>query len=117
MALAALLAVHEVVRAHHAGHALVDDPLEVGEVDLVQGLLVHLDVDLEAGVLHRVAREVLHRGHHVALHAPGERGAHLAHVVGILAVGLLGAAPRRVAQQVHADAAVEVGADGSQLVR
>ena len=60
------------------------------EVDLVQGDLIHGDVDLEAGVLHRVAGEVLDAGHGMALHAPGERSPHLAHVMGIFAVGLLG---------------------------
>ena len=100
---------------HHDGDALVDDPLEVGEVDLVQGDLVDLDVDLEARVLHRVAREVLHAGHHVALDAAGQRCPDLADVVRILAVGLLCPSPRRVAEHVHAHAAVEVGTDGSEL--
>ena len=58
---------------------------------------------------------MLHRRHHVALHAPGEGGAHLAEVVRILAVGLLGPAPGRVAEDVDAHAAVEVGADGAEL--
>ena len=57
----------------------------------------------------------LTRGHDVALHAPGEGGAQLADVVRVLAVGLLGPAPGRVAEHVHAHAAVEVGADGPQL--
>ncbi len=81
----------------------------------MEGDLVDLDVDGEAGVLHRVAGEVLHARHHVALQAPGQRGAELADVVRVLAVGLLGPAPRRVAQQVDAHGAGEVGADGAQL--
>ena len=86
-----------------------------GQVHLVQRDVVDLDVDGEAGVLHRVAGEVLHAGHHVALQAAGERGAELADVVRVLAVGLLGATPGRMAQHVHADGAGEVGADGAQL--
>ena len=73
------------------------------------------DVDREPRVLHRVAREVLHAREHVLLHAAGERGAHLAEQVRVLAVGLLRATPRRVAQQVHADAAEVGGADGPRL--
>ena len=52
---------------------------------------------------------------HVALHAAGQRRAQLADVVRVLAVGLLRAAPRRVAQHVHAHGAGEVGADRPQL--
>ena len=113
--LAAPLAVDAVVRRHHRGDALVDDPAEVREVDLVQGDVVDLDVDGEAGVLHRVAREVLDAGHDVALQAPGQGGAELADVVRVLAVGLLGPAPRRVAQQVDADRPGQVRPDGPQL--
>lgn len=114
-ALAAPLAVDRVVGAHHAGHALVDDPAEVGQVDVVQGLVVDGDVDPEPGLLHRVAGEVLHARHGVALDAPGEGGAHLADVVRVLAVGLLGPAPPRVAEHVDAHPAVQVGADRPQL--
>ena len=52
--LPAPLAVDRVVGAHHRGHSLVDDPLEVRQVDIVQGRLVHCDVHAEAGVLHGV---------------------------------------------------------------
>ncbi len=115
VALPAPLAVDAVVGRHHRRDALVDDPLEVGEVHLVERDVVDLDVDAEAGVLHRVAGEVLHARHHVALQATGERGTELADVVRILAVGLLRPAPCRVAQQVDAHRAGEVGADRSQL--
>ena len=47
--------------------------------------------------------------------AAGEGGTQLAEVVGVLAVGLLGPTPRRVAEGVHAHAAVEVGTDRAQL--
>ncbi len=77
--------------------------------------LVDGDVHGEPGVLHRVAGEVLDAGHGVALHAPGQGGAHLAHVVGVLAVGLLGPSPGGMAQDVDAHAAVQVGAHGPQL--
>ncbi len=55
------------------------------------------------------------RRHRVALHAASERCAHLTHVVGVLAVGLLCPAPGGVAQDVDAHAAVEGGADRPQL--
>ena len=114
-AVAAPVAVERVVGAHHRGHSVCGHPLEVGQVHLVQGPLVGGDVHLEAGVLHRVAGEVLHARHHVALQAPGEGGGHLAHMAGILAVGLLGAAPGGVAQQVHAHRAGEGCPRGPQL--
>ena len=115
-ALAAPVAVDAVVRAHHRGHALVDDALEVGQVHLVEGDLVDGDVDGEAGVLHRVAGEVLDAGHGVSLHAPGQGGAHLADMVRVFPVGLLGPSPRRVAEHVHAHAAVQIGAHCPQLL-
>ncbi len=114
--LAAPLAVDAVVGAHHHGDTFVDDALEVGEVHLVQRHLVDGDVHREAGVLHRVAGEVLDAGHGVALHAPGQGRPHLADVVGVLPVGLLGPAPCRMAEDVHADPAEEVGAHGPQLL-
>ena len=60
------------------------------------------DVDLEAGVLDRVAGEVLHARHGVTLHAARERRSHLADVMRILAVRLLRAAPRGVLAAVPA---------------
>ena len=81
----------------------------------MEGDVVDLDVDGEPGVLHRVAREVLHARHHVALQAAGQRGAELADVVRVLAVGLLRPTPRRMAQHVDAHRAGEVRADGPQL--
>ncbi len=113
--LTAPLAVDAVVGTHDHGHALVDDPLEVGQVDVVQGGLVHRNVHGEAGVLHRVAGEMLDAGHGVALYAAGQCGTHLPYVVGVLAVGLLSPAPGRMAQDVDAHAAVQVGPDGPEL--
>jgi hypothetical protein len=113
--LAAPLAVDAVVGRHHRGDALVDDPMELPEVHLVEGDVVDLDVDGEAGVLHRVAREVLHARHDVALQAPREGGSELADVVGVLAVRLLGPAPRRMTKHVDAHGASEVGPDRPQL--
>jgi hypothetical protein len=87
----------------------------VRQVHLVQRNVVDLDVHAEPCVLHRVAGEVLHARHHVLLQAAGERCTELAHVERVLAVGLLRATPRRVAQHVDAHCAGEVGADGGQL--
>jgi hypothetical protein len=53
--------------------------------------------------------------HGVALHAACQRRAHFADVVRVLPVRLLRAAPRRVPQEVHVDAAEEVRAAGAQL--
>ena len=52
----------------------------------------------------------------MALHAQGEGGAHLTHVVRVLAVGLLGPSPRRMPEDVHAHPTVEIGAHGPQLL-
>ena len=81
----------------------------------MEGDLVDLHIDLEAGVLDGVGGEVLHRGHGVALDPSRQRRAHLANVVRILAIGLLGTAPGRVTQQVDAHAAEERGTHGTQL--
>ncbi len=102
LVLAAPLAVHRVVRAHHRRDPLLGDMTEVREVHLVERPLVGGDVDGEPGVLHRVHREVLHARHHVPLEPAGERGGHPPHVVRVLPVRLLGPPPRRVTQQVHA---------------
>ena len=67
-------------------------------------------VDLEAGVLHVVEREVLDACDHVLLESADGRRTELTDVDGILAVRLLCPTPRRVVQQVDADAADEVGA-------
>ena len=109
------LAVERVVGAHHRGHTLVRHPLEMGQVHLVQRPLASRDVHPEPGVLHRVAGEVLHAGHHVLLQASGERGRHLPHVARVLAIGFLSPAPRRMAQQVQADRTGEGGAGRPQL--
>ena len=113
--LTAPLAVHRVVGTHHRRDALGGDALEVRQVHLVQRPLVGGDVDGEAGVLHRVQGEVLHARHHVALQAAGERGRHHPDVVRILAVGLLRATPRRMAEQVDADRAGERRAAGARV--
>ena len=109
------LAVDLVVRGHHGGGAGVDAAAEVREVDVAQVVVVHGDVDPQAGVLHGVAGEVLHARHHVALGAPHEGGAHLAEQVGVLAERLLRPSPRRVAQQVHAHPGEQVGAERPAL--
>ncbi len=87
----------------------------MGKVDVVKSRLVHGDVHREAGVLHRVAGKMLDAGHRVALHPPREGGAHLPDMMGILAIGLLGAPPSRVAQDVDADAPIKVGAHRPKL--
>ncbi len=51
----------------------------------------------------------------MALHPPGHRRAHGAHMHRILAERLLGPAPAGVAQQVHADPAEQVGPEGAGL--
>ena len=114
-ALAAPLAVDHVVGRHDRRDAGVDDLLEVREVHLVQRDLVDLDVDLEAGVLHRVAGEVLRAGHDVALQATGEGCAQLADVERVFAVGLLRSAPRRVSEHVDAHGARQRRAGRAQL--
>ena len=54
---------------------------------------------------------MLHAGHDVVLHAGGERGAHFAEMERVLAIRLLRPAPRRVAEEVDADAAEIVAAE------
>ena len=55
-------------------------------------------------------------GHDVVpLDPAGQGQPHLAHVVGVLPVGLLRAAPARVPEQVHADRAGVVAAFGPEL--
>jgi hypothetical protein len=108
-------AVHAVVGAHDGSHTLVHDPLEVGQVHLVQRPRVGAHVDLETRVLHGVEREVLHDRHHMALDATRERRAHLAQMVAVLAIGFLRPAPGRMMQQVDAGAADHVGAMGTRL--
>ena len=81
----------------------------------MEGDVVDLDVDAEPRVLHGVAREVLDARHHVALQAACERGAELADVERVLAVGLLRPPPGRVTEQVDAHRPGQVRADRSQL--
>ena len=110
--LSAPLAVHAIVRGHHASDAGVHHSLEMRQVDLVQCAGIGLHIHAEPGVLHGVAGEVFDAGHHVALHAPGQGRAQQTDVEAVLAVGFLRTAPRRMAQQVDADAAEQVGAQG-----
>ena len=58
---------------------------------------------------------MLGAGHHVALHPACQRGAQGAQMVRIFAIGFLGAAPCRMAQQVDADAAEVIAAQGAHF--
>ncbi len=107
--------VDAVVGAHHRQRAGLDAVAELGQVELLQHPLAGAHIHPEAGAVDRVEREVLHAGDRVALHAAAERGAHRAHMHRILAVGLLGPAPARVAQQVHAHRPEQVGTEGAGL--
>ena len=81
----------------------------------MQRRVVDLDVDGESCVLHRVAGEVLHACHHVALQPAGERGPEFTNMVRVLTVRFLGPAPRRMTQHIDAHRPREVGADGAQF--
>jgi hypothetical protein len=81
-------AIDLVVGAHHRSNARVEAMLEMRQIDFVQGALVGLHIDLEAGVLHRIQREMLHRADDIMrLDAGAHRGAHHAEVIGVLAIG------------------------------
>ena len=97
-----VLAAHPVVGSHHGVGSGIDNCLEMRQINLVQHMLVNRHVDLETLVLHRVQREVLHASHHVRLEATGHGGSHPARQHRILAVALLRAPPRGVAEQVDA---------------
>ena len=94
LVVAAVLAVDLVIRAHDGCGAGLDAAAEMGQVDLVQRALVHHDIHLEPRPFDAVARVVLDAGHDVALDPAHQGRAHLAQVMGILPVRLLGAAPR-----------------------
>src|SRR3712207_885332 len=113
--LTAELAVDLVVGAHHRSRALLDAALEVRQVHLAERPLGDAHVHPKTRVLYAVEREVLDTGHRVPLHAAHQGGAHLAEVVRILTVGLLGPPPGWVPQEVDAHAPEEVGALGTQL--
>ncbi len=115
MVLAAPLAVQRVVGGHHACHPLVHHPLEVRQIDAAEGLGAHPHVDSEARLLDAVTGEVLGAAHHVPLQPPDEGRAHLADVLGVLAVRLLRAPPSRVAEQVEAWGKADVGPVGARL--
>ena len=115
LVLPAPFSVERVVGRHDARHALLDHSLEVGQVDAIEHVGPHPHVDLEPGVLDAVAGEVLGAAHDVPLQTTDEGRAHLADVVGVLAVGLLRAAPARVAEQVEARGQADVGALGARL--
>ena len=63
-------AVDTVVRTHHRPGARLDGPLERGEVHLVQGPLVHVDVHGEAVGLEVIGDIVLRRGGDAVLLEP-----------------------------------------------
>ena len=109
------LTVDTVVGAHDRGHPFVDAAPKVGQIDLAQRALVDAHVDLEPRVFDAVEGIVFGAGHDVALHAAHQGGPHLAQVVGILAKGLLGAAPGGMPQQVDAHPAKVVGAQGARF--
>ena len=99
--LGAVVPVHLVVGRHHRrGAASLHGLGEVRQVDLAQRPLVDRHVDAEARVLDAVGGEVLGVGDHVLLRAAHEPDRHAAEVERVLAVGLLRAAPARVAQHV-----------------
>ena len=110
-----VLAPDPVVRGHQGVGAGIHGGFEVRQVHLMQRVLVHVHVDLEALVLHRVEREVLHARHHVHAHAPGHGRPHPAGEHRILAVALLRPSPRGVAQQIHAHGRGVVRALGPRL--
>ena len=107
--LAAIFAIQFIVGTHHRRDAGVERGLEMRQVDLVQRAFVDPHIDPEAGILHRIEREMLHRCHHIlGLDAEPERSAHRAQMMRILAIGFLCTAPRRVAEKVDADGARQV---------
>ncbi len=114
--LTAIFPIHLVVGAHHGRAARVQGPLEMGQIDLPQCARINLHVHLEAGIFHGIQGEMLDRRNDiVGLNALRERGAHLAHMVGVFPVGLLGAPPGGMPQQVDADRAREGAALGPCL--
>jgi hypothetical protein len=58
---------------------------------------------------------MLGAGHHVTLHSPRQRGAQSAEMMRVFAVGFLGAAPRRMAQQVDAHAAEIIASESTDF--
>ena len=113
--LGAPAAVHLVVGAHHGTGAGLDAVAEVGQVELLQHPLTHLDIHQEAAAVDRVESEVLDAGDGVTLQPAGHRCPESAHMDGVFAVGLLGAAPARMAQQIDADRRHPVGTEGAGL--
>ena len=87
------------------------------QVDLAQRALVHAHVHEVARLLDAVQGEMFDAGHDIVALNPRHQGAaHLAQQVRVFAVGLLRPAPARVAEQVDADAAEQVGALGAELL-
>ena len=82
--------------------AVLDHHLEVAPVNLAQRLLVHDRVRVETVVLDVVGGVVLGGSGDVLLHADHVGGSQASEVEAVLAVGLLGAPPERMAQDVHA---------------
>ena len=115
---AAVVAIELVVGAHDGLGPSVDALFEVRQIDLVQRAVVAFGVDEEAQILDGVEGVVLGAGDHaLLLHGPGQRGAVFAQQEGVLAVGLLGSSPARIAHQVDAHAREVVGVLGDGLVR
>ena len=106
--LAAVGAVHLVVGAHHRRRTFVHAALEVRQIDLAEGPFVDAHIHVKARIFHAVESEMFDAPHDVPLHAAEQRCAQRTEQHGVFAVRFLGAAPRRVAQQVDAHAAEEV---------
>ena len=113
--LAAPLAIHPVVGAHHRTGAGLHAGAELRQVELVQHPWAGLHIHHETGAVDRIEGEMLHAGDGVALQPPGHRRPQLPHVQRVFAIALLGAAPARVAQQVDAHRRHPVGAKGAGL--
>ena len=113
--LAAPVAIHLVVGAHHRTGSRLDAVAEMGQVKLLQHPATHLHIHQEAGAVDRVEGEMLDAGDRVALQAPGHGGAQASEQHGVFAVGLLGPAPAGVPQQVDADSRHPVGAETAGL--
>jgi hypothetical protein len=89
----------------------------MGKVDFAESALV--DVDVELGAIHfdGVHGKVFGAGHDiVALHTFERGDGHLAKKVRILAESFLSAAPARVAEEIEAEATVEIGLLGANFL-
>ena len=75
----------------------------------MQSLLVDAHIHFESSIFHGVGGEMLDARHGVALYPTGERRSETANVMGVFALGLLGASPGWMAQDVDTYPAVQVG--------